>query len=99
MPTLTIDLSDAEYAAAIALPETERRHAIIAAANRYAVARNESPEEDEGYDPPTQEDLDAIGRGLEDEAAGRVEDGWAMLTELREQRRAGTGAFAGRGRK
>lgn len=93
MPTLTIDLSDTEYAAAIALPEAERRRAIIVAANYYAVARNEPPNEgDDEYDPPTQEDLDAIGRGLEDEAAGRVVD-WEVAREeiramLRERRLA-----------
>jgi hypothetical protein len=92
MPKLTFDLSDAEYEAAIQLPDGELRRSLLEAVNNYAVARNDPPEADEEYDPPTQEDLDAIGRGLEDEAAGRFVD-WTVAREeiraaLRERRLA-----------
>lgn len=109
MPTLTIDLSDVACTAAMQLPEEYRRRIIATAADDFVVAAKslaakQAVPQYEGQNaeehlPPTQEDLDAIGRGLADEVAGRYEDGFEMIARLREARRNGTGAFAGRGKR
>ncbi len=60
MPTLTIDLPETAYRAALALPETER-------VRRVASAREGDEYDDPtlpDYDRPTDEaDLEAIARG------------------------------------
>lgn len=83
MPTLTIDLPETAYRAALALPEAELSRLV-------ARVVEESDEDDDmtlpDYDPPTNAaDLAAIGRGLEDLAAGRVIPGEAALAQFRER--------------
>ncbi len=87
MPTLTIDLPEAEYRAAISLPTNEQRRILTLAANRYATARNKATRDDPA---PTEDDLLAIGEGLaaldagrtvsSDEFFARLEDkhGWTL---------------------
>ncbi len=79
MPTLTLELPDAAYHAALALPETERvRRATFA----FIDDEGDGPD----YDRETDEDdLAAIGRSLEDEAAGRIIPGDIALARFRQQ--------------
>lgn len=76
MPILTIDLPEAEYRVALALPESERQRVIV---NAFATARNIPNDE------TTAEDIAAIGESLEDEAAGRVIDGDTARQQIRER--------------
>ncbi|RYZ91550.1 MAG: hypothetical protein EOP06_06840 [Proteobacteria bacterium] len=83
MPSITIELTDEEYQTAQALPKSEQRRAVMLAANEYATARNESPDE-----LTSEAELVAIGEGLADLDAGRVIDGETVFAELRARRQA-----------
>jgi len=79
MPTLMLELPEAAYRAALALPETERLR-------RAAFAFMDDEADGSDYDRETDEDdLAAIGRSLEDEAAGRVISGEIALARFRGQ--------------
>lgn len=80
MPSITIELTDEEYQTAQVLPASEQRRALLAAANQYATARNEAPDE-----PTSEEDLIAIGEALADVEAGRVVDSDAFFKSLEEK--------------
>lgn len=82
MPTLTIDLPDAEYDAVLTLPAHEQRRVLSLAANRYATAKNEATDEDSA---PTEEDLIAIGEGLAALADGRTVSGEEFFASLEEK--------------
>jgi len=61
MPTLTIDLSEAEYRAALALPPAELRRVLADGVNRYATAPNVPPLS-RGVVTPTVADPEAVAR-------------------------------------
>lgn len=84
MPTLTIDLPDAAYRAAVALPEADLSR-LIAHAIEWEDEEYEDPTLPD-YDRPTNAaDLETIGRGLEDVAAGRVIPGDVVFARLQER--------------
>ena len=82
MPTLTIDLSEAESRAVIRLPANEQRRVLSLAANRYATARNKATQDDPA---PTEEDLLAIGEGLAALDAGRTVSSDEFFARLEEK--------------
>jgi hypothetical protein len=83
MPTLSIELPETAYRAALSFPPHERtRLAAVMFTTAEAALGNEEPD----YDRETSEsDLEAIGRGLADVASGRTISGDVVFAQLREQ--------------
>jgi len=94
MPTLTVDLPETAYRAALAFPAPERAR-MIAATFTEETPRFSALEEDEDappYDRPTNEaDLEAIGRGIQAEAEGRTIPGDVVFARLMDQAKNGRG--------
>jgi len=86
MPTLTIEVPDATYRAALAFTPQERMRLVsvtFAAAEATLAAEPD-------YDRETSEDdLEAIGRGLQAEAEGRTIPGDVLFARLKEQAQSG----------
>ena len=87
MPTLTIDLPETAYRAALSFPTHERaRLAAIMFMTAEAVLDMEDDPTLPDYDRETNEDdLEAIGRGLADIEAGRTIPGDVFFARLQEQ--------------
>ncbi len=85
MPTLNIELPDAAYRAALLFPPHERtRLAAVMFATAEATLGGEEPD----YDRETSDDdLESIGRGIADVAAGRTVSGDMVFAQLQEQLR------------
>jgi len=82
MQTLTVTLPDAAYRAALSFSKQELDRLVAVAITTAEAALADEPD----YDRETNEaDLEAIGRGLQDVAAGRVIPGEVALAQFREQ--------------
>ncbi|MBC8138791.1 MAG: hypothetical protein H8F28_23165 [Fibrella sp.] len=77
MPTLTIDLPETAYRAALALSPEERSRRVS------KVVLNDHWEDEEPE--LTEEDYAAIGRGLENMKAGRTTPAEVVFARLREK--------------
>lgn len=89
MPKLTLDLPEEAYRDALALEPSERVR-VFAAAVRHARLEDGDDPDMPDYDRPTNEDdLEAIGRGIQAAAEGRTTSGEVFFARLREQARSG----------
>ena len=83
MQALTIELPDTTYRAALAFtPEERQRLFAVALAAAEATRQAAFAEAEEA-------DIQAVGRGLADEAAGRTVPGDVVFAQMREQARHG----------
>ena len=82
MPTLTIELPEDAYRAAIAFLPSERTRLVT---TTFLAAGSVLPSEDE--DPVTSADhIAAIGQAIAEEKAGLTLDGDAFMADLRQKR-------------
>ena len=87
MQTLTIEVPDATYRAALAFTPQERMRLVTVTFAAAEAALASEPD----YDRETSEaDLEAIGRGLQAEAEGRTIPGDVLFARLKEQARKAT---------
>lgn len=87
MPTLTLELPETAYRAALTLSAHERDR-LAAIMFTTAEAFSDAEDEDDGpdYDRPTNAaDLEAIGRGIQAEAEGRTTPGDVVFARYRER--------------
>jgi hypothetical protein len=88
MPSITIELPDSAYRAALSFPPAERmRLGTIALSAAFTTAEAAYQDDAEEEEPPTTaEHIAAIREALAEEAAGQYMDGDVFMAELREKR-------------
>ncbi|MBC7806920.1 MAG: hypothetical protein H7145_12305 [Akkermansiaceae bacterium] len=88
MPSITIELPDSAYRAALSFPPAERmRLGTIALSAAFATTEAAYQDEAEDEEPPTTvEHIAAIREAFADEEAGECIDGDVFMAELREKR-------------
>ncbi|MBC8141620.1 MAG: hypothetical protein H7Y38_09300 [Armatimonadetes bacterium] len=90
MPTLTLDLPDTAYRAALTLTPRERnRFAAVMFATLETIDAETDSDRAAAFAAAEEADIQAVGRGLADEAAGRTVPGDVVFAQMREQARHG----------